>query len=87
MAHHFIRILDLTTGIVRVREFSAADFVQRYAAAWRALLAEGKPVRIFDEVHLDMGAFVDANLHLPWAMTRQPINLAARRAGVPQLGA
>jgi hypothetical protein len=85
MPHHFLQIDDLTTGAISVIEYTEGDMAEVYPPELRALLARGETVRIADRLHLDLQAFVRAKRSLPWTMTRQPINLAARRAGVPQL--
>lgn len=85
MPHHFIQIDDLTTGGTSVIEYTEADMAEVYAPELRALLADGKTIRRGDQLHVDLQAHLRARRTLPWAMTRTPINLAARRAGVPQL--
>lgn len=93
-AHRFIRIDNLDTGRIHSRELSAAEAASRYPAEILTLLAQGKTVRIGNELHLDLMAFVEVKRELPEAMTCQTrrsiladriVNLAARRHGLPQL--
>ena len=87
MTHHFLQTDNLTTGATYVLEYSAHDLAQAFGPEICALLARGQTVRVGDRLVCDLQAFLAAQRTLPDAMTRPPLptNLAARRAGVPQL--
>jgi hypothetical protein len=95
MTHHFILTDNIATGATYVLEYDATDLAQAFGPDLRDLLARGQTVRIGDRLVCDMQAFITVHRQLPDAMTRPPLsasapasapaNLAARRAGVPQL--
>lgn len=87
MPHHFLQTDNLATGATYVLEYSSAELAEAFGPELRDLLARGQTVRIGERLVCDMQAFVMAHRRLPDAMTRPPLpaNLAAHRAGVPQL--
>lgn len=87
MTHRAILVDHLDTGLQTISMLNEVEMIRAYAPGHRDLLARGQTIRLANQLHCDMQAFVNANRTLPQAMTRPPLpaNLAARRAGLPQL--